>query len=271
MDIHEPEVGSTSKGQRHVAAKRLGFIVVAVIVVSTLASFALRGHAPPGAMVPVSAKAPPVHVQTAALPAAPAGSTLLATVHRTIPAYTNPKVAPDLSLAPTWHGAASVLPVIWAAPGWVDVRLSQRPNESTAWVRDDDVTLSSTPYRIVVDLGTAHLSLYKNGQLEFSVPAGVGTTADPTPLGQYFVAFLAAPPSSGYGPFVMVSSAHSNTISDWESSGDALMAIHGPLGADSEIGTTGAHVSHGCVRLHIADLQRLREVPAGSPIDVVAS
>jgi lipoprotein-anchoring transpeptidase ErfK/SrfK len=70
---------------------------------------------------------------------------------------------------------------------------------------------------------------------------------------------------------VMVSSAHSNTISDWESSGDALMAIHGPLGADAQIGTTGARVSHGCVRLHVADLVHLRVVPAGSPIDVVAS
>jgi lipoprotein-anchoring transpeptidase ErfK/SrfK len=264
-------VDVASSGQTHVGLKRLGLIVVAVIAVSSLASFALRGTSHPGAMMPTAPTSAPVHVRTAALPAPPAGSVLLATVHRTIPGYENPKGAPTVSIPPTWHGAASVLPVIWAGPGWVDVRLSQRPNESTAWVRDSDVTLSSTPYRIVVDLQTTHLSLYKSGRLEFSVPAGVGTAADPTPLGQYFVAFLAAPPSPGYGSFVMVSSAHSTTISDWESSGDALMAIHGPLGADSAIGTTGAHVSHGCVRLHNADLNLLRGVPAGSPIDVISS
>jgi len=38
---------------------------------------------------------------------------------------------------------------------------------------------------------------------------------------------------------VIVTSAHSNTITDWDNSGDAMIAIHGPLGADAEIGTTG--------------------------------
>ena len=210
-------------------------------------------------------------VQPVALPAAPAGSTLVATVTHRIEAYEMPGHPPTGIIDSTWHGAVTALPVIWAEPGWVYVRLPQRPNESTAWVRDADVTLSSTPYRIIIDLQTEHLSLFKDGQLDFTAPAGVGTAADPTPVGSYFVAFVAAPPSAGYGPFVLVSSAHSNAISDWESSGDALMAIHGPLGADSEIGTTGAHVSHGCVRLHISDLLRLRVVPAGTPIDVVAS
>ncbi len=210
-------------------------------------------------------------VHTSALPSAPAGSTLVANVRHEIQGYKSPGGQPTVLISPTWHGAATALPVIWAGPGWVYVRLAQRPNGSTAWVRDSDITLSSTAYRIVVNVETTTLSLYKNGTLDFSVPAGVGTTADPTPLGAYFVAFLSATPCSGYVPFVLVSSAHSNTISDWESSGDALMAIHGPLGADSAIGTTGAHVSHGCVRLHIADLVRLRGVPAGTPIDVVDS
>ena len=69
----------------------------------------------------------------------------------------------------------------------------------------------------------------------------------------------------------MVTSAHSNTITDCESSGDAMVAIHGSLGSDQQIGTTGAAVSHGCVRLHEADLLQLRPVPVGSPIDIVAS
>jgi lipoprotein-anchoring transpeptidase ErfK/SrfK len=67
----------------------------------------------------------------------------------------------------------------------------------------------------------------------------------------------------------MVTSAHSDTISDWEQSGDAITAIHGSLGADAAIGTGGARISHGCIRLHNADLAKLREVPAGTPIDIV--
>ena len=105
---------------------------------------------------------------------------------------------------------------------------------------------------------------------ETDAPVGVGLPAYPTPTGQYFVAFLATPPNPGYGAFVMVTSAHSNTITDWDSSGDAIVAIHGPLGSDRQIATTGAAVSHGCVRLHESDLVQLRPVPVGSPIDIVA-
>jgi lipoprotein-anchoring transpeptidase ErfK/SrfK len=68
---------------------------------------------------------------------------------------------------------------------------------------------------------------------------------------------------------VIVTSAHTNTISDWEESGDAITAIHGSLGSDAAIGTTKAQVSHGCIRLHDADLAQLRDVPSGTPIDIL--
>jgi lipoprotein-anchoring transpeptidase ErfK/SrfK len=133
------------------------------------------------------------------------------------------------------------------------------------------VTLGSTPYRIVVDLTTTHLSLYDRDRLVFSAPAGVGVPGDPTPTGEFFVAFDEQPPEAGvgYGPFVMVTSAYSPTIADWEGSGDAVIGIHGPLGMDSEIGTTGAPISHGCIRLHDQALERLSMVPPGTPIDIV--
>jgi lipoprotein-anchoring transpeptidase ErfK/SrfK len=138
-------------------------------------------------------------------------------------------------------------------------------------VRADDVDVAVTPYRIVLNLATRHLTLYRSGHRILSAPVGVGLAAYPTPTGHYFVALLAAPPSPGYGAFVMVTSAHSDTITDWEKSGDALIALHGPLGSDRQIATTGAAVSHGCVRLHESDLIQLRPVPAGSPIDIVAA
>jgi lipoprotein-anchoring transpeptidase ErfK/SrfK len=67
----------------------------------------------------------------------------------------------------------------------------------------------------------------------------------------------------------MVTCAHSDTISDWQGSGDAVIGIHGPLGGDRLIGTAGSRISHGCIRLHEADLRRLRAVVPGSPIDIV--
>ena len=174
-----------------------------------------------------------------------------------------------LTVPGQWYGASSVLPVLAQRPGWVEVRLAQRPNESVAWVPADDVSLASDPFYIVVNLSTTHLQLFDQGHEVENFPAGIGITSAPTPTGQFFVALFAQPPSPGYGEFVMVTSGHSNTISDWEQSGDAIVAIHGSLGSDGAIGITGARVSHGCIRLHDVDLLRLRDVPAGTPVDVL--
>ena len=133
-----------------------------------------------------------------------------------------------------------------------------------------DLSLATDPYHIVIDLASMHLLLFNSAQQVADFPAGVGVPSDPTPTGHFFVALFAEAPSPGYGAFVIVTSAHSNTISDWEESGDAITAIHGSLGSDAAIGTTGAQVSHGCVRLHNTDLAQLRDVPAGTPIDIVA-
>lgn len=90
--------------------------------------------------------------------------------------------------------------------------------------------------------------------------------------GHCFMTMGVPPPDPGYGPFVLVTSAHSDSITDWDGSGDAIIAIHGPIDsvADAEIGSTGAEISHGCVRLHDADLSKLSMIPAGTPIDIVA-
>jgi lipoprotein-anchoring transpeptidase ErfK/SrfK len=198
-------------------------------------------------------------------------STVLATVLRTVPRYASPGLLAAGTVPASWYDRPSVLPVIATRPGWVQVRLAQRPNESTAWLPDSDVTLGRTPYRIVINSATTRLTLYDDGRPAFSAPAGVGTTQDPTPVGEYFVAFDEQPPqpNSGYGPFIIVTSAHSPAIADWEGSGDAVIGIHGPLGDDTEIGTSGARISHGCIRLHDQALERLAEVPPGTPIDVV--
>jgi lipoprotein-anchoring transpeptidase ErfK/SrfK len=217
------------------------------------------------------ARSPAARAPTADPARQSAGSTLLATLNGAVPRFASPGRIAAGWVPGTWYGARSVLPVVATRPGWVRVRLAQRPNGSTAWLPGRDVKLSSTPYRIVVNLATTRLTLYRAGRKAFVAAAGVGTKSDPTPTGQYFVAFLEDPPAStpGYGAFIMVTSAHSETISDWDGSGDAVIGIHGPLGSGQVIGTTGARISHGCIRLQEAALLRLREVPPGTPIDIV--
>jgi len=198
------------------------------------------------------------------------GYTLVARLTGSFPGYSRPGGRVKVQIPATWQTIPSMLPVIGEAPGgWLHVRLAQRPDQSTAWIRQSDAIMMTTPYRIVVNLETTHLQLYKLDQLVMNVPVGVGAPATPTPLGHYFVAFIEPSLGPGYGPFILVTSAHSQAIASWEGTGDAIVAIHGPLGADAEIGTKGAHISNGCVRMHDSDLARLEDVPPGTPIDII--
>jgi len=196
----------------------------------------------------------------------PPAVTLVAATHGAIPKFAQPGGPQTGKVPGSWHQAPSVLPVIAKRPGWLKLRLAQRPNGSTAWVLSRDVTLSTTHYSIVLDLATTRLSLYRGGHKIFSAPVGIGTRRFPTPTGTFFAAFLARPPIPAYGAFVMVTSAHSSGITNWDKSGDAMVAIHGPLFSGRQIGTTGARVSHGCIRMQEKDLLRLRDLPMGSPI-----
>jgi lipoprotein-anchoring transpeptidase ErfK/SrfK len=198
-----------------------------------------------------------------------AASNQVATLPGNVQGYAAPGGAPTQIVPGSWLGAVSELPVIATAPGWLEVRLAQRPNESTTWIQSTGIALTTTPYRIVVDLATEHLELFDEGQLVLNAPAGIGTPTDPTPTGTYFVALFAQAPDPGYGPFVIMTSDHSDAIADWDGSGDAVIAIHGPIGADAEIGTTGTAISHGCIRLHDSDLAQLRTVLPGSLVDII--
>jgi L,D-transpeptidase catalytic domain len=218
------------------------------------------GTAAPGGALPVCARP--------SNSAASGGWSLIATTKGSVSRYDRPGGPVEGTIPASWYGGVSALPVIARRPGWLEVRLATRPNGSTGWIRQADTTVTATPYWISVDLATRHLSLFRLNQKVMSAPAGVGTGRDPTPMGQYFVAFFEASPSAGYGPFILVTSAHSTSIANWEGSGDAVIGIHGPLGADSLIGTTGAYLSHGCIRIPIPYLVQLRDVPAGSPISV---
>jgi hypothetical protein len=113
---------------------------------------------------PAATTEPPVVV--------PAG-TLVATVGPGgAPGSRGPGAAPDLHVPGSWLGAATVVPVVGQQPGWVQVRLAQRPNGSTAWVPAADVSLATDPYDIVVDLGATRLRLFDAGQEVATFPAG---------------------------------------------------------------------------------------------------
>jgi lipoprotein-anchoring transpeptidase ErfK/SrfK len=194
--------------------------------------------------------------------------TPIASFTTSVPGFTSPGGAVARLVNDKWLGAPLITPIIASKDGYYKVRLPMRPNGSTTWVKASDVLVSSSPYRIDVNLKTTHLQLLKLGHVVYNFPVGVGVAADPTPTGSFFVTFYAKPDGPGYGPWMMMTSAHSTAIKNWSGTGDALISLHGPLGADHVIGTTGARVSHGCIRLHVVDQMKLIVVPDGTPIQI---
>jgi hypothetical protein len=153
------------------------------------------------------------------------GPYLIAHLPGDVPAFDQPGGTEIGTVAGEWWGYPSALPVIERTAGFLLVRVQQRPNGSTAWIAADGIDLSETYYRITVDLEAQRLKLLNAGVVEMDVPAIVGRPATPTPVGNFFVTMLQPGPSSSYGQLVLVLSAHSETIDNWQGSGDAVSAI----------------------------------------------
>ena len=178
----------------------------------------------------------PLPVPAAPAPAAPDPplqvpvTTLLAAARGEIPTFDAPG-GQRIGTAGFFYGYPMTMPVLEQQGGWLRVRLPERPNGSTAWVRNTDVTTSQTPYRLVLRRSHTKLMIYKAGVPIASIPVGVGKASTPTPLGSFFVTVNEGEGPPGYGPVVLDTSAHSEAIRSWDGSGDAIIAIHGPISA----------------------------------------
>ncbi len=145
---------------------------------------------------------------------------------------------------------------------WYEVYLPLRPNGSTAWVRGEDVRLRVRHERIEVDLSRRMLWRYVDGELVDRLRVGVGTPASPTAVGTFYVWVKVPfrPPHPAYGVFALGLSGFSPVLSDWP--GEGRMAIHGT----ADPADRGRAVSHGCVRVWNPEMQRLVDVPLGTPV-----
>ena len=149
---------------------------------------------------------------------------------------------------------------------WYDVWLPIRPNESHGWVKEGSVAIYTTTAKIVIHLSQRRLLVYRRGLLVGSFPVAVGMSQLPTPTGIYYVNQKLRPPTPGgaYGVLALGISAYQPRLPNWPQGGP--VAIHG-TNQDSLIGQA---VSHGCVRMHNADVLKVSAlVPTGSPVVIV--
>jgi hypothetical protein len=153
------------------------------------------------------------------------------------------------------------------SPGgtWLRVELPGRPNGLTGWVP----RAALGPLNVVkgyLHIDRMHLvaTLFREGQVIFSAPVGVGKASTVTPAGHFYVLeklrTLNAPI---YGPYALGTSAYAPTLSEWP--GGGVVGIHGT----NEPSLIPGRPSHGCIRMRNGDISRLwRIIAIGTPIEI---
>ena len=173
----------------------------------------------------------------------------------------------DVMNNPTWEGLAVVGLVMQRQGDWIELQISRRPNEATAWVRASEVSIRTTPYRIKVSSSGHAPTAYNGNEVVMNVPVPVGTGGTPTPTGTFFIdgAVRLADASGPYGAAQLSVAAFSNVLKSF-AGGIGQIAIHGT----NRPGLVGSSVSNGCVRMTNDDILRLAGmVPVGTPVEIL--
>ena len=195
---------------------------------------------------------------------------IAAAVGASAPAYRRPGAKPFARFGrlhvngfPTFFRVLSTVRGSDCAPRWFRVQLPIKPNGVTGYVRAQAVETGAVRSRVVVDLSSKRLTLYRNGRRVFGTTVAVGYSATPTPTGRFYVnqRLIPSAPGGPFGPAAIGISAYSTVLTGWTQGGP--IAIHGT----NEPWSIGHAVSNGCIRLRNPVLRRLFKVtPAGTPV-----
>jgi lipoprotein-anchoring transpeptidase ErfK/SrfK len=120
--------------------------------------------------------------------------------------------------------------------------------------------------RIIIRVQSRRLDLYRSGRRILRAPIAVGQDVTPTPVGRFAIAErIPTNDAAGFlGPFVMPITGYSRVLNEY-AGGNGRVAIHGT----SQPWVIGTQASHGCIRLHNADITRLaRIVTPGTQVEI---
>lgn len=153
--------------------------------------------------------------------------------------------------------------------GWLKVLMPERPNGSTAWIREESALVSKEPMRIRISLSRHLLTVYRHGRPIRRVGVALGAPETPTPRGHFAIYQKVREPSpSPLGPWALHLTAHSNVLFEYDG-GPGRVAIHGARGA--LWAAAGTNPSHGCIRVPDPKIRLVAPlVHAGTPVDIVA-
>jgi lipoprotein-anchoring transpeptidase ErfK/SrfK len=142
--------------------------------------------------------------------------------------------------------------------GWVPVTVPlQKPNGTPGWVKADQVTMSQTPYKIVIFLGKHVLELQKDGEVVLSTKVIIGAPGSVTPTGRFYLTdplncnkesvpgYPTGSCSGAYGAFAIGTSGLSEQLDSFQGTIPQI-ALHGTDLPASEL---GKDLSNGCIRM----------------------
>jgi lipoprotein-anchoring transpeptidase ErfK/SrfK len=173
-------------------------------------------------------------------------------------------------------GAHTVLPMLAQIQDdhgrfWFKVRLPGRAIAGptpprTGWISAAGTMRSTTPWHIVVNIGSRSVIVYRDGLKMRSFSAIVGAPSTPTPRGEYFIEENVKLSAGRAGaPFALALSARSGVFQEFEG-GPGQIALHGLNNIGGRLGTA---VSHGCVRLSTDSVMWLASrMRSGTPVTI---
>jgi lipoprotein-anchoring transpeptidase ErfK/SrfK len=243
-------------------------ILIALAVGSSGGSAAVHSSAvtvPKFAPAPSTAAAPSSSARTTTgLRLPPGRGALVAQLRQATALHAAPggRVLARLALK-TQFGSPAAMWVVRHSGRWLGVVSPEAGNNQVGWIRASVASLSRVDWELKVSLSARRLTVLDHGRVKQSYTVAVGAPSAPTPTGRFAVTdrLLTGDSAGPYGCCILALSATApHAIQGW--SGGNRIAIH----STPETQTIGRAVSHGCVRLTLAEGQWLvNHIPLGTP------
>jgi len=163
----------------------------------------------------------------------------------------------------TQFGSPQALSVVRRSGAWLGVLSPIAGNGHVGWIPAGAALLGRVPWELRVSLAARRLTVLEDGRPLERYTVAIGRPSAPTPTGRFAVTdrLETGDPSGPYGCCILALTALSpHAIQGW--SGGNRIAIH----STPETATIGQPVSHGCLRLTLAEGRwLLAHIPLGTP------
>lgn len=188
-----------------------------------------------------------------------------------VPVWPDPTAEPVAALPRDHMFDGTTVPVVERQEHWVRVLLTGRsstpslgnPAQITGWLRVSDVEFSTTDTSVEVDLAGRTVDIVRRdgGHERIATDFGFGAQGTPTPTGRAFVMMVRTEPSFAYtrGHPLVYLSVQSPTLDGFAGAPVAVTAFH------YHDARSGA-ISNGCLRVAPEAIQRLAQLPPGTPV-----